>query len=101
MGSDFLTSEALVGSADDIPAMASQLAGSGFVITAFGQLDAAPTYGLIGIYAPPADTISRDVVLAQCFPGTGSGSAMALFADGYVPVGGYVSDGATYFIFEK
>ena len=94
---DYLTSKALTGSADDIPAMASQLAGSGFIITAFGQLDAVPTYGMIGV----STETPRDVVVAQSFPGTGSGSAIELFAEGYVPVGGYVSNGAPYFIFEK
>jgi len=94
----FLTSKALTGSAADIPAMASQLAGSGFIITAFGQLDAAPTYGMVGV---SADENRHDAVVAQSFPGTGSGSAMALFDAGYVPVGGYVSNGAPYFIFEK
>jgi hypothetical protein len=98
---DFLTSKALTGSASDIPSMVSQLADTGFIITAFGQLDGTPTFGAVGVYSPPSDKISRDAVVAQSFPGTGSGSATALFAAGYVPVGGYVSNGATYFIFEK
>jgi hypothetical protein len=92
----FLNSKGLIGSADDIPALASQLAGSGYVITAFGQLDDVPTYGLVGVYGP-----ATDAIVAQSFPGTGTGSAIELFAAGYVPVGGYVQNGATYFIFEK
>ncbi|HEY3808095.1 MAG TPA: hypothetical protein VGL61_36190 [Kofleriaceae bacterium] len=91
---EFWTSKALTGSADDIPALASQLADAGFVITAFGQLDAVPTYGLIGV-GPFPWLYTLDAVVA------GPGSAIDMFAAGYVPVGGYVSDGATYFIFER
>jgi len=73
--------------------MASQLAGVGF-ITAFGQLDAVPTYGMVAV-TDLNDQGARDAVVA------GTGSAIELFAEGYVPVGGCVSNGAPYFIFEK
>jgi hypothetical protein len=94
---DTLTSRALTGSVEDIPAMASQLAKAGFVITAFGQLDDAPTYGMVGVNHGASDA----VVIESSAPGTVSGKAAALFAQGYVPVGGYVSNGAACFIFEK
>ena len=77
--------------------MASQLAKAGFVITAFGQLDDAPTYGMVGVNHGASDA----VVIESSAPGTVSGKAAALFAQGYVPVGGYVSNGAAAFIFEK
>jgi hypothetical protein len=84
---------AQTGDVTEIATMASAIAGSGYVITAFGQLDAT-TFGVVGTIES-GWTATHDAMTVSLSVGGSDTALAAAQMQGYVVVGGYFSDPLT------
>lgn len=82
--------QALTGSAADIATMATTLAQGGYIITAFGSLDAA-TFGMVGTRVSGTTTAREAMVIQNEGSGGGQLVPPTYLANGWAIVGGYAT----------